>query len=207
MIENRAAQISLFELLAREWSFDSEIVQVAFNHDETAVLFRLLSGKLALVSTIDTESPKNRTRVAVDTGQTTIKQRTKPISAAVFASIKAHTDLPVAQFGSEGFMVLDNHGVPNQISGQGQSVANYEFDDATITAMCSTHTGDRLAIARKSGVTLFATKDMQEQLEISMHQDISCMSFSGSGNSLAVWGIDCLTLIDIKNPNKPPKQI
>jgi len=208
MIESRAAEISLFELLARGWSFDSEVVQVEFNHEETAVLFRLLSGKLALVTTIDSESPKHRTRVAVDTGQTTIKQRTKPISAAIFASIKANPKLPVVQFGSEGFMALDSDGVPNQISAQGQSVATRGFSDtSSVTALCSSHAGDTLAIAQKSGVAIFATENMQELMDINSSSPISCMSFSETGNKLAVWGVDCLTLIDIKNPNNPPKQI
>jgi len=207
MIENRAAQMSLFELLARHWSLDSEIVQVEFNHDETAVLFRLMSGKLALVSTIDTESPKNRTRVAVDTGQTTIKQRTKPIAAAVFTSVKAHAEFAVMQFGPKGFLAVDKNGVPNQISAQGQSVATYGFNDASMSALCSTHNGDTLAIARNSGITLIDTNEMQELAEISIDRPISRMSFSDSGNSLAVWGVDCLTSIDIKNRNNPPRQI
>ena len=207
MIENRAEQISLFELLARDWSFDSEIVQIEFNHDESAVLFRLLSGNLALVSTIDAESPKNRTRVAVDTGQTTIKQRTKPIAAAIFSSLKANTDLAVVKFGSDSFMALDSNGVLNQVSAQGQSVATRGLNDASVTALCSTQTGDTLAIAQKSGVTIFATEEMQELMDIRSSRPISCMSFSETGNKLAVWGVDCLTVIDIKNPNNPPREI
>jgi len=207
MIENRAAEISLFELLARDWSFNSEIVQIEFSQDETTILFRLLSGKLALISTTDSESPKHRTRVAVDTGRTTIKQRTKPISAAIFATVKVDADLAVVRFGSDSFMALDCDGVPHQISAQGQSVTKFSFNDTSVSALCSTQAGDTVAIAQKSGVTIYATQDMLELMQISSEKRISSMSFSETGRILAVWGEDCLTLIDILNPKNPPRQI
>ncbi len=50
MAESDSAGISLFELLARSWSIDDEIVQVEFSYDDTAVLFRSQSGKLAIAS-------------------------------------------------------------------------------------------------------------------------------------------------------------
>lgn len=206
MVENRTAGVSLFELLARGWTFDDEVLQVVFSSDDATVLFRLLSGTLALVPTGDTESPRSRTRIEIDTGRTTIQQRRKPVPAAIFASVKAKSDLPVVRFAKDGFLVIDGSDRPQQITLQGQSVIK-TVSGSAVTALCSNYNGESLAIARTSYVSVHNTKDMDILIEINLQRSVSCISFATSGTLIATWGENCLTLIDTLKANDPPKEI
>ncbi len=203
MAESGTADASLFELLARQWCFDDEIVQTEFNSSDTAVLYRMSSGRLALVRTDDVESTKSRTRIEVDSGRTTIQRRKNPASKARFAPIRVSQNLKMVRMGENGFLALDHTGAPHLITGGAQSIKKFDTVDADITALSSNETGLLLAISRLSGITVYRTENTAVVAQINMAREIGQMAFSANGKYLAIFGDDCLDIIDIDNAEKP----
>ncbi|ASJ74859.1 WD40 repeat domain-containing protein [Granulosicoccus antarcticus] len=201
MVGNRSAGTSLFDLLARAWTLDDEVVQTGFNRADSAVYFRLQSGKLALATTRDSESPKSRTRIETDTGRTTIRQRENPIPEARIIPIALNAELPIVRFGENGFMAVDADGVPHQITAQGQCIEKANsIVGPQITSLCSDRSGETLAIAGPLSICVYKASSLQVLAEIDIERHISCMAFSADGEQLAAWGEGSLTLIDKKNP-------
>lgn len=207
MAESGSAGISLFELLAREWSLDDEIVQVEFSYDDTAVLFRSLSGKLAIASTKDAESPRSRTRIETDTGRTTIRQRKNPIPALKIAPVKVNSQLPVVRFAQQGFMAVDIEGAAQLITARGECTEKIRSDKSNITSLSGSPTGATVAIARQSCITIHQTTAMKIVAEVNLDRQIRCMAFSSAGKTLATWGDDCLELVDMDESGKRPLRI
>lgn len=207
MLENHSSGTSMFDLLAREWTLDDEIVQVEFNYDDTAVLFRLSSGKLAVVATKDAESTKRRTRVEVDSGRTTIRKRKNPIPSARVAEIEVSSVLPLVRMGRQGFLAIDASGVPNQITARGQCIPRPAYSETNVSALCSTLSGEVLAVANDSTIAVFRTKEMERVTDINLNRKIQCMSFSANGDLLATWGENCLTFINIADPSTPVRSL
>ena len=207
MVGNRSTGLSLFELLARVWTLGDEIVQIEFNHDDTAALFRLASGKLAMMYTTDEESSGSRTRVHVDTGQTTIRKRKNPIPAAEISTTRARPGLPVVRCGLSGFIVINVEELPFCITNQGERAVDFDPVATEITAICSSRTGDTLAVAGQSGLSVYLTKDMSLRTRTSHDHAISCMAFSVCGKFLATWGESCLCLVNLGDPTTPPIKI
>lgn len=200
MVGNRSAGTSLFDLLARAWTLDDEVVQTGFNRADSAVYFRLQSGKLALATTKDLESPKSRTRIETDTGRTTIRQRENPIPEARIIPIVLNAELPIVRFGEQGFMAVDTDGVPHQITAQGQCIEKANsIVVSKISSLCSDHRGENLAIAGPLSICIYKATNMQVLAEIDIERHVSCMAFSADGEQLAVWGEGSLTLIDKTN--------
>lgn len=207
MTENRTADASLFELLARQWSFDEEVLQTEFNATDTAVLFRLRSGKLALVAIDDSESTKSRTRIELDSGRTTIQRRQKPIPRARFPPIKVKPTSTVVRVGKQGFLAIDHMGSPHLITAGAQSIEKFASTDTEITATCSDPHGNILAISRSSGITIYQTGKMEVLAQLCVSRKICHMAFCAKGKMLAVFGEGTLDIIDTKNPETPTKSI
>lgn len=208
MVGNRSAGTSLFDLLARAWTFDEELMQTEFNQADTAVFFRLKSGRLALASNKDSESPKSRTRIEADTGRTTIRQRRNPIPEARMLPLVSNPALPVVRFGEQGFMAVDIDGMPHQITAQGQCIEKpASLLNGKILSLCSSQRGETLAIAGPSSISIHKTPSMQVASEIDIDRQIDCMTFSTAGKLLAVYGEGTLTLIDVNDSATPMRHI
>jgi len=203
MTEQPNSGMSLFDLLAREWALKEGISQVIFNHEDTGAAFRLLSGKLALASLKDTESPKIRTRLDLETGRTTIRPRENPITPLRTADINVHENLPVVRFGAQGFAAIDSDGVLNQITAGGQVVVKLRSDGKKITALCSDKTGQTIAIARANEVTFYSASDMSVIAEITLPHPVYRQAMSDNRETLAVWGDATLSLIAVGSNTAP----
>ncbi|MGQ7846471.1 WD40 repeat domain-containing protein [Granulosicoccus sp. 3-233] len=207
MAGNRSPGTSLFELLARAWTLGEDVAQTAFNQSGTAVIYRLHSGRLALASNKDSESPRSRTRIEADTGRTTIRPRKNPVPEARTLPVKANPALPVVRFTEQGFLAVDINGTAHRVTAQGQCIEQALQTVGAICSLCSSLSGDLLAIAGTSAISIYRTSNMEVLAEIDLDRHISCMAFSNTGNWLAAWGEDTLALIDVNNSSVPMRQI
>ena len=207
MGENNSAGLSLFDLLARSWSLESRVIQAVFNHDDTAVAFRLASGKLALASTKDAESPKVRTRMELETGRTTIRPREKPVTPLKTPATDVRTNLPVARFGAQGFAAIDQRGALHHITGGGQVVTKLKPVNAEVTSVCSSAAGHIVALGTQERIMIYHTNDMKVPVEVALAHPVTCQAVSHDSNTLAAWGGGTLSLIDLSDPLAQPKAI
>lgn len=207
MVENSAAGLSLFELLARYWSVDGAVVEVVFNHDDTAAIFRLGTGQVSLASIKDAESPKIRTRMDLENGRTTIRPRENPVTPLITPQTKARPDFPVARFGSQGFAIVDLNGAVQQVTAGGNVVDRLKPESVDIKSMCSSNAGDTLALARQNQITLHDTSDMGVLANLALDHPVNCQAISSDARTLAAWGDKKLSLIDLRNPTASPREI
>ncbi|MDU9004449.1 WD40 repeat domain-containing protein [Sedimentitalea todarodis] len=207
MVENSASGLSLFDLLARDWSLECDVIQTRFNFDDTGVVFRLRSGKLAMASTRDTESPKIRTRMELDTGRTMIRPRENSVPPLTTPEIAVCSDLPIARFGAQGFATVDQDGTLQQVTVGGQVVIRLKPETDAVTSLCSSVSGSILALARQDRIVIYSTEDMNTLAEIGLNHPVTCSAISPDERTLAAWGDDTLSLVDIQNPSATPKII
>ena len=205
MVENSAAGLSLFDLLARHWKVDGEAAEAVFNHDDTVVIFRTDAGQLALASLKDAESPKIRTRMDIETGRTTIRPRENPVTPVVMSQVTARADLPVARFGSQGFAIIGLDGVMKQVTAGGNVVDRLKPESIGVTSICSNTAGETLALARQNQITLYDTSDMRVVANLVLDHPVNCQAFSSDNRILAAWGGKKLSLIDIQDPSAGPR--
>jgi len=199
--------MSLFDLLARQWNLDAGIVQAVFSYDDSAVLFRTLSGKVALLSTKDAESPGSRTRIEGDTGRTTIRQRKNPVPEPRIATTEVSSQLPVVGFKHEGFAAVDTGGAVQLITSRGQCIEKVHPDGSAVSALCGDHEGSALAIAFRSRVSIYQTSTMDVRVEFDRDRPVRCMALDPTRRTLAVWGDECVEFVDIdKSGNFPGRK-
>ncbi|WP_299848470.1 WD40 repeat domain-containing protein [uncultured Roseovarius sp.] len=207
MVENSSSGLSLFDLLARNWRLDDAVVQTAFNHDETGAVFRVASGKLALASTKDAESPKIRTRMELETGRTTIRPRENPVAPLKTPDLSVRKDLPVIRFGPQGFAAIDKNCALQHVTAGGQIVAKKTDITQQVTSLCSTVTGDMIAIAQRDEITLIPVDDWSSPVKIHLDHEVTCQAFSQDGRTLAAWGASTLSLISLRDLDATPRSI
>ncbi|WP_372836783.1 WD40 repeat domain-containing protein, partial [Puniceibacterium confluentis] len=205
MGQHAASGLSLFDLLAREWTLESDIVQTDFSQDESVAVFRLSSGRIALAATTDGESPKIRTRMDLETGRTTIRPREKPVPALKVPLVQVHPGLPVVRFGARGFAVVDDSGALQQVTAGGQVVERLKPRDGAVTALCSDAHGAVLALARGDAITVLTTADMTTTQSRSLDHAVSCVAISPQGTTLAAWGQGLLSLVDLREAQRMPQ--
>lgn len=206
MGENSAAGLSLFDLLARDWALKGEVAQVVFNHDDTAVAFRLVGGALALGSLKDAESPKMRTRIEADTGRNTIRPRENPVAPLKTPKIALQSGLPVIRFGTQGFAAIDADGALQQVTAGGQVLVKLKPAEGVVTSLCSDLSGEIIVIARQAELTLYGA-GMSVLAEIALDHVVTCLAIASDGKTLAAWGEGTLSLIDVANPSTAPQAI
>lgn len=201
MVENSASGLSLFDLLARNWTLEDEIVQIEFNHDDTGIVFRLASGKLALASTKDAESPKIRTRMELETGRTTIRPRENPVAPLKTPEISIRKDLPVIRFGPQGFGAIDTSGLLQQVTAGGQIIPHKLDCTEPVSSICSSPAGDTIVAAYRNTVHLISVADWTVRAKLVLDHEVTCQAISQDGETLAAWGGGRLSLITISDPD------
>lgn len=208
MVGNRTRGASLFDLLARAWSFEAAVRRSVFNQDDSTVLYQLQSGRLALATTQDPESPKARTRIEADTGRTTIRQRRKPVAETIALPVESDIALPPVRSGTGGFLAIDTEGAIQQIRSDGHCapwhVPGIEHRPALLS---SSSDGACLAIAFDSRILVMRTSDNTVVTDMDTQRHVNCMAFSDTGDSLAIWGEDTLSLIDLNTTEPRPISI
>ncbi len=181
MAENSASGLSLFDLLARYWEADAGVAEAVFNHDDTAVIFRLVTGRLLLASTKDAESPKIRTRMDIESGRTTIRPRENPVTPLLTPHVTARSDLSVARFGPQGFAIVDLNGAVQQVTAGGNVVDRLKPEGVDVTSVCSSRAGDILAMAWQNRITLFDPSDMRVVSSLELEHSVTCQAISSDG--------------------------
>lgn len=206
MSDQSTSGLSLFDLLARGWSLDGAVAQIGFNHDDTTAFFRLETGKIALAPLKDTESPKIRTRLELETGRTTVRPRENPVAPLNLPPVSLAPAQRVCRFGPQGFAATDKGGAILQITAGGQVITRQKPAEQPVTALCSDRTGQSLAVARGRDIVVHDVAEMAVSAEIDLQKSVTCMTISHDGNILAASGEGTLSLIDLSHPNSAPKQ-
>lgn len=174
--------LTLFDLIARDWSLDAPVAELCFNAASTTLAARTNEGRLAFLRVEDAEAPDTRLREELETGRATIRPRARPLPPPRLSEPLDATGLCAE--GDTGFVFIRGDEVWRATAG-GQ-VLRKLAGDSPVTALCPTGLG--LAVARGRTVT------WADALHRLTH-GVSVMAAAPDGAMLACCGGGRLTLL------------
>ncbi|CAN7694031.1 WD40 repeat domain-containing protein [Pararhizobium sp. LjRoot238] len=209
MNQQTMPNVTLFDLLARNWQRQAPVRHLCFNEDDTLLAIGSVDGAVALARLGDNEPPESR--IVIDNGQTTIQPRLgKPsplISTRIHegARLSAHRDGAfLAATRSGDLLRVDRTGaiVAKVLSDKGPICA---FDHCRATGLSAAAVSHRLRL--QSGET-----DTIREIDLGDRKP-AIVSIAGDGRlvalacsgSLSVWRIadDPGPLIEMSLPSSP----
>lgn len=155
MNEHATRTLTLFDLLARSWQTEAEVVDVRFSGDGTAA-FATAGGAL-LIAPPDSEPPDTRIRVTGDLGQTTIRPRSR--DAAPLTVVTGLSDrVPAIAATRTGFLAGDADGRVLAIDADGAAEPVLTLDGAVVaidhrSGATAAADASSLAVVRSTGTT------------------------------------------------------
>lgn len=188
----RTAQSPLYDLLARCWSLETAITDVAIDAAGKAAGFALEDGRVALVAIADPESPASRMRVEADSGRSIIRAREKPVAAPIVTPALADGAPLLAVSGVIGLIAAARDGRIHRVTPRGQVVPLTDRI-RPIFAFASDRAG-RLAVARDSRVDLHEEVGMGALSGLLTPGPANALAFAPDDKSLAVMLDDELLL-------------
>ena len=75
MNQQNVRNLTLFDLLARNWQHPAAVENLRFSADGSTVAFACADGTVALAPISDPEPPETRIRMSADVGRATIRPR------------------------------------------------------------------------------------------------------------------------------------
>ncbi|MFI0844162.1 WD40 repeat domain-containing protein [Mesorhizobium sp. IMUNJ 23232] len=105
MNQQSMRNLSLFDLLARNWQCQSPVAGLCFSGDGFSVAFACADGTIAIAAAEDREPPEVRLRVSGDLGQTTIRPRERPPAPLIITTAFGDAAAPLAAQPRSGFLV------------------------------------------------------------------------------------------------------
>jgi len=199
--------LSLYDLIARNWTLDSAIETGVFNNENTCVCFALQEGKLALISLEDAEPPHSRIRVEGDTGRSTISPREKPIGGAHITDPVSVTACKIAPFGTADFIVGCDDGTLNIIAPDGTSAPLTETLNGTVLALDHHQASHLTACASSSQVLIHGPNDFKARIDVKDGGHFTALSLSPDGKTIAISDQEGLALYDVQEPNTAQRRI
>ncbi|MDQ6435858.1 WD40 repeat domain-containing protein [Mesorhizobium sp. LHD-90] len=104
MNQQSMRNLTLFDLLARNWQCQAPVAGLRFSGDGLAVAFAWADGTVAIAAAEDREPPESRIRVSGDLGQTTIRPREKPPVPLIVTAAFGDNTVPLAIQPRAGFL-------------------------------------------------------------------------------------------------------
>jgi WD40 repeat protein len=209
MNQQTMPNITLFDLLARNWQRRAAITHLCFNSDDTLLAISAVDGTVALARLPDNEPPE--ARIVIDNGQTTIRPREGKPSPLINTRVQEGLSLAAGSNGE--LIVMTRSGELLRIGHSGEIAAKALADKSPITAFdhCS-KTGLTAAVVHSQLRLLFGEEgpireiDLGDQMVelISISGDGGMIAFAGTGN-LGLRGIGGALneLLDIALPSRP----
>ncbi|WP_395541413.1 WD40 repeat domain-containing protein [Neotabrizicola sp. sgz301269] len=180
----QSGQSPLFDLLARSWSLDAPICDVALDIAGTIAGFALENGRLALMALKDPESALNRMRVEADSGRSTIRPREKPVGTPILTSELANGAPLLAASGAIGLIAAARDGRIHRVTPRGQVIPMLS-KTSPIFAVTSDLAG-RLAVGRDGRTDLYEEEGMRRLAGLLTPGPANALAFAPDDRSLAV---------------------
>lgn len=199
MNQQPGPNVTLFDLLARNWHRPAPIRQICFNDDETLLAVVCADGSVAFARMADNEPPE--ARLTIDRGQATVSPRQGKAAPMIVTrvtgarSVRAHCDRGFLAAGANGSLLrLSRAGeIAETVFHTDQSVQ--AFDHCLTTGSTAIAAGDRLHIYTTSAPS-GADVDLGSKVT-------ELIAFNAVGTNVAVAALDCLTLFRIDDVPKP----
>ncbi len=190
--------MSLFDLIARSWAFETEVQGVQFNVIGSSVAVALADGSLAFLQVKDSEDPETRVRTEADTGRMTIRPRSKPLPTPVC------TDGPIADAGlglcrvaQQGFAFVHRDGIEIwRATAKGQTLRVAKGETGPVTALSALPDKQGLLVARGAKLSVVAPEDGTTLATVELSHDIRVIAPAPDAGQIACWGAGRLTVLE-----------
>lgn len=199
MNQQTMPNLTLFDLLARQWQRRAAIGQLCFNADGTLLAISAADGTVALARLADNEPPE--ARITIEDGQTTIRPREGKPSPLIITRLQEARSLSTGSDG--GFLVLTAKGELLRLSRSGEIAGKLLADKSPISAFAEClRTGLTAVVVQRhlrlqsEGTGPITDVDLSGQAP-----DI--LSISRDGTFLALAGDGRLSIRSTAVPNQP----
>jgi WD40 repeat protein len=201
--------VTLFDLLARNWQRQAPVHHLCFNDDDTLLAIGSVDGAVALARLGDNEPPESR--IVIDNGRTTIQPRQGKPSPLI--STRIHEGTRLSAYRDGAFLAATRAGELLRVDRTGAITAKVLSDKGPICAFDHCRATDIIAVALSHRLRLqFAETDTIREIDLgdrkptiaSISVDGRLIALAGSG-SLSVWGVadDPDLLIEVSLPSSP----
>lgn len=180
----KAAQSPLFDLLARSWTLEAAITDVALDRAGKAAGFALADGRVALMPLDDPESPLARMRVEADSGRSTIRPRERPVAQPILTPELATGAPMLVPSNMIGLVAAGRDGRIHRVTPRGQVISLCNKAEP-IFALAADGLG-QLAIARDGRADLHDEVGMARQAGLLTPGPAHALAFAPDDHSLAV---------------------
>lgn len=181
---SQSVQSPLYDLLARSWSLDAPIGDVAIDKAGKVAGFALQDGRVALMAIDDPESALSRMRVEADSGRSTIRPREKAPAVPVLTPRLTDGTPLLAASGTIGLIVAGQDGRIHRVTPRGQAILLTD-KAGPIRAMASNQAG-QVAIVRDGQAYLHDEAGMVCITSLPASGLINSLAFTPDGRGLAL---------------------
>lgn len=188
----QSTQPPLFDLLARSWTLEAGISDVAMDAAGKIAGFALEDGRLALMPIEDKESAISRMRVEADSGRSTIRPREKTVANPIMTPELATGAPLLASSGMIGLIAAGRDGRIHRVTPRGQVIAMTDRI-SPLFAIASDRAG-KVAIAREARTDLHEEDGMARLVGLLTPGPANTLAFAPDDHSLAVMLDDKLLL-------------
>lgn len=189
----------LYELLGRHWTMGALVTNATFDAAGQAVAFALADGSLAIAPLADSDPPKDRYRMALDGGRSTISPRRNPVPPLTKVVI-SDASLHLASIEPSGFIASDGSQLLHvSASGVTRQAAKL---GAPIDLVAPVHAGGILAASGESVIYCDSNGEVG-WLQKRAGGRSSAMAVSPDGRSFAIGADGCL-LVRAFGPRPEP---
>ncbi|WP_192180152.1 WD40 repeat domain-containing protein [Mesorhizobium amorphae] len=183
MNQQTMQNLTLFDLLARNWQRPSAIADLRFSGDGSTVAFSSIDGTVAIATVADHEPPESRIRVSNDLGQTTIRPREKPPVPLIATTAFGDGDVPIAAYAHSGFLVGAAGGEVLHLTADGKVAASPVRIDGPIVALDHSARSDTTAVS--NGHDVFLARALGDAMQLGRGASTDALAFSPGGRRLA----------------------
>ncbi|MBF9035870.1 hypothetical protein HKCCE2091_16605 [Rhodobacterales bacterium HKCCE2091] len=188
--------VSLFDLIARTWSLETEVRQVLLNADGSGAAAMLADGTLAFVATEDAEHPEKRMRLELETGRQTIRPREAalPTPQRSDGSV-ADAGVPLRRLGGRDFAFLHKSRTEIWRATPRGTVLRVAAAPGPVSAFCTLEGPGRVIDARGTRITAWSADKGKELQSVFLDHDVRQVAASADGTLLACWGPGHVTIL------------
>ena len=199
MNQQTIPNVTLFDLLARNWQCPAPIRQLCFNEDDTILAIRSADGAVALARIGDNEPPESR--IVIDNGQTTISPRQGNPSPLISTRIQEGTALSAYRDGT--FLVSTASGELLHVTRSGEIAGKVLSDRTPISTFAHNHAVDLTAVVVRRRLRLQSGEQTSTR-EIDLGELAPVFaSISDDGGLIALAGPDRLSIRRIEDDSAP----
>lgn len=209
MNQQTLPNVTLFDLLARNWQRRAPVQDLCFNEEDTLLAIASADGTVALARLGDNEPPESR--IVIDNGQATIHPRQGKPSPLI--STRIHEGTRVSAYRDGSFLAATRNGELLRVDRSGEIAATLLCDKGPISAFdhCRA-TGLTAAVVLRCLCLQSGETEPIREIDLGTRTpELVVMSRDGtlaalaSAESLSVWRIvdDTDPLLEISLPSAP----